>query len=135
MKRIYKAKCLGFNQPAQLISLFFSNFPDVFVYILSSFHHLFLWESCLYISVFRCILLFSHSDIFNLEVIMYFSYQLLITAAAALGYVRCISSAISAHQPLPHIKRNAASCRTSISLIVTKTITNLMNYHMYLAYQ
>lgn len=34
-----------------------------------------------------------------------------------------------------HIKRNTASCRASMSLTVTKTITDWMYYHMYLAYQ
>lgn len=89
----------------------------------------------MYILVFRSILLFSYFDIFTLEVITCLSYQLLITAAAALGYVRYTSSALLAHQPFPHIKRNAVSCCANISLIVAKTITDLMNYHMYLAYQ
>ncbi len=39
-------------------------------------------------------------DIFILEVIMCLSYQLLITPAAALGYVCRTSAAISAHQLL-----------------------------------
>lgn len=45
-------------------------------------------------------MLFSHFEIFILEVITSLRSQLLITPAAAISYVSCTSAAILAHQLL-----------------------------------